>query len=71
VAAKDKCLAQGNKSSAWHEATNRRENGKPALIPLDVFNETDNQNKVHRTANCARDARASKLQSRSFGRVIV
>jgi hypothetical protein len=51
MAAMNKCLAQGNKSSARHEATNRRENGKPALIPLDVSNETDNQNKLHRTPN--------------------
>jgi hypothetical protein len=63
MAAINKCLALGDKSSAGHEATNRRENGKPALIPLDVFNETDNQNKVHRTANCACNGGACKLQS--------
>ena len=31
----------------------------------------DNQNQVHRTANCARDARAPELQSRLLGRIII
>jgi hypothetical protein len=34
-------LAQGNKSSAGREATNKRDT-RPALIPLDVSNEIDN-----------------------------
>jgi len=40
-----------------------------------VRDEADNQNQVHRTTNCARDASASKLQPGSFefdqeGRVV-
>jgi hypothetical protein len=60
MAATNKCLAQGNKSSAAHEATNKRDT-RPAPIPLDVSNETNSENKVHRTANCARDAGESQL----------
>jgi hypothetical protein len=60
MAATNKCLAQGNKSSAAHEATNKRDT-RPAPIRLDVSNETNSENKVHRTANCARDAGESQL----------
>jgi hypothetical protein len=62
VEATNKCLAQSNKSSAAHEATNKRDT-RPVPIPLDVSNEADNHNKVHRIANCARASHASKLQS--------
>src|SRR5262245_8418348 len=67
LAAPNKCLVTSNKYRMGGEATKERENPETNLGPPD---EADNQNQVHRTTNCARDARASKLQSRPLDRVM-
>jgi hypothetical protein len=45
MAATNKCLARGNKSSAALNATDKRDT-RPVPIPLDVSNETNSENKV-------------------------